>query len=97
MNGGILCAECLRKRSPISAQVNEYEELREADILCPLSKAALAALQYCASAPLERLFSFELSDSEDLRLFLAATETYLLSHIGHGFRTLDFYRSMKEP
>ena len=91
MNGGVVCADCLRKKSNLP--INE-DEARNANLLCPLSPAALAALRYVATAPLARLFSFELSDGEDLRLFANAAETYLLSHVGHGFRTLDFYHEI---
>ena len=91
MNGGIVCADCIRKNAnlPIAE-----DEARNANLLCPLSPAVLAAMRYVASAPLARLFSFELSDGEDLRLFANAAETYLLSHVGHGFRTLDFYHEI---
>ena len=97
MNGAILCADCLRKRGRTPNANAVYDDLREADVLCPLTPAALAAIRYVAGAPMERLFSFELTDAEDLRLFAGAAETYLLSHIGHGFDTLDFYRSMRTP
>jgi DNA repair protein RecO (recombination protein O) len=97
MNGALLCAECLRTRGQIARPDSVYDDLREAEVLCPLSPAAHAALVYAATAPLSRLFSFELADAEDLRLFAAAAETYLLSHVGHGFDTLDFYRSLRMP
>lgn len=94
MNGGVVCAECIRRGSG-TPHTEDGEGLR--DLLCPLSPASLAALRYCATAPLSRLLSFELTDGEDQRLFSAAAETYLLSHVGHGFRSLDFYRDMKGP
>ena len=97
MNGGILCAECLRKKPPAQQGTPTYDDLREAEVICPMTPSVFAALRYCSTAPLERLFSFELKESEEMRLFSSAAETYLLSHIGHGFRTLDFYRAMKEP
>ncbi|MBO5294629.1 MAG: DNA repair protein RecO [Clostridia bacterium] len=95
MNGAVLCAECLRKRGREASKMGDYgDDLREADVLCPLSPASFAALRYVATAPLSRLFAFELKDGEDLRLFASATETYLLSHVGHGFGTLDFYANL---
>ncbi len=97
MNGAILCADCLRKRGRTPSANAVYDDLCEADVICPLSPSALAAIRYVADAPIERLFSFDLTDGEDLRLFANASETYLLSHIGHGFDTLDFYRSMRTP
>ena len=97
MNGAILCADCLRRRGRADrSNTGAYDDLRETDVLCPLSPASFAAIRYVATAPLSRLFAFELPDGEDLRLFGIAAETYLLSHVGHGFSTLDFYRSMWE-
>ena len=96
MNGALLCADCLHKRAPAGAQNGAYDDIREADVLCPLSAASRAALCYCISAPVERLFSFELKDGEDLRLFSAAAETYLLSHLGRGFSSLEFYHTMRK-
>jgi hypothetical protein len=72
-----------------------YDDIREADVLCRLSCAAYAAFSYAVQAPLARLFAFELSDPEDRELFAKAAETYLLSHLGHGFDTLNFYHSMR--
>ena len=97
MNGSLLCAECLRKRGRSTPRDGVYDDLREADVLCPLSHAAFTALRYVATAPLSRLFAFDLPDGDDLRLFSTAAETYLLSHVGHGFGTLDFYRSFQDP
>lgn len=96
MNGSFLCPDCLSKRSPAKIREGDYDDLREAEILCPLSPAAADAFRYVLRAPIERLFSFELSDAEDLRAFSKAAETYLLSHIGHGFDSLRFYHTMRE-
>lgn len=99
MNGSLLCAECMRgrERTGKPSPNSVYDDLREADVLCPLSAASHAALRYAVTAPQERIFSFEMKDENDLRLFSAAAETYVLSHIGHGFDTLQFYHSMKMP
>ncbi len=97
MNGALLCAECLNKRGKSAHALAAYDEIREADVICPLSDASSAAIRYVASVPLSRLFSFELSDADDLHAFSACAETYLLSHIGHGFETLNFYHTMREP
>ncbi len=97
MNGALLCSECLSKRGRQAAMRDEHmDPAHFSDVLCPLTPAAVAAVRYCVTAPLSRLFAFELADAEDLRLFCAAAETYALSHIGHGFATLDFYRAMQE-
>ena len=94
MNGALVCSDCL-KRSGGTTQVPTGDEPTRTDVLCPLSSAVLAAMRYAMTAPLSRLFSFELTDAEDQRLFETAAQTYLLSHVGHGFRSLDFYREMK--
>ena len=95
MNGGILCGECLHKAANKPRASAAYDDLREAEVLCQITPAVLAALRYTVDAPPQRIFSFDLSDAEDLRLFAHSTETYLLSHIGHGFDTLNFYREMR--
>lgn len=97
MNGSFLCADCLSKRKPAAQSNTVYDDIREADVLCGLSPAAYAAFSYAIEAPLERLFAFELIDPDDKNLFEKAAETYLLSHLGHGFDTLNFYRSMQTP
>lgn len=95
MNGSLICPECL-SRAGGNLKKGEYaDELREAEILSRLSAAAAAALRYCLGAPLNRLFAFELSESEDLQAFAKSAETYLLSHIGHGFESLRFYRELR--
>lgn len=95
MNGAILCADCLRGQAPKKISPTSYDEIREAELLCPLSPAVLAALRYAAYAPIERIFSFELKDADDLRAFSKTAESYLLSHLGRGFDSLNFYYSMR--
>ena len=58
--------------------------------------SALAALRYCLFAPMERLFSFEIKDEQDRHAFSKAAQTYLLSHLGRGFDSLNFYLSMRQ-
>ena len=96
MNGGVLCGECLHKGMNKPRQSGAYDDIREAEILCQITPAVLAALRYAMDAQPQRLFGFALADAEDLHLFAHAAETYLLSHIGHGFDTLTFYKSMRE-
>lgn len=97
MDGALLCADCLsagENKIPTGAYA---DELREAQILSRMPSAVLAAFRYCLHAPLERLLSFTLTDPEDLACFSHAAETYLLSHLGHGFESLRFYYSLREP
>ncbi len=95
MNGALLCADCLRRQAPKRITPESYDEVREAELLCPLSPASLSALRYASYAPMERIFSFELKDGEDLQSFSKAAESYLLSHLGRGFDSLNFYYSMR--
>ena len=94
MNGALLCPECLSKGGEVKR--GDYaDELRETEILSRAPAAAVAALRFCIAAPLNRLHAFELKDPADLAAFSKLTETYLLSHIGHGFETLRFYRELR--
>ncbi len=95
MNGALICEECHGRRQRDPRRLASGEDLREAEILVLLSRSAYAAMRYCAEAPLNRLLSFALPEEEDVRLFSKAAETYLLSHIGHGFDSLDFYHTMR--
>ncbi len=95
INGAILCADCRSSVKEIPESDVYADELREARIIGILSPAVSAAFRYCLSAPLERLFSFELKEPDDLKSFSKLCETYLLSHIGHGFDSLNFYHTMR--
>ncbi len=98
MNGALLCSECLHKRSTlVPKHAHTYDDLREAEVLSPMTAAACAALFYCVTAPVERIFAFDLKEGADLRAFSSAAQTYLLSHLGRGFDSLNFYHSMREP
>lgn len=97
MNGALLCSDCLQKKGKRVSLPNAYDDIREAEVLCPLTPASAAAMRYVLSTPQSRLFAFDLCDPDDLRVFAVSAETYLLSHVGHGFDTLDFYHTMREP
>ncbi len=96
MNGALLCPDCLQKRGREVPRTGAYDDIRQADILCPISGAVREALRYCIGAPLSRLFSFELKDADDRHALCKTTETYLLSHLGRGFDSLDFYHTMQK-
>ena len=61
----------------------------------PLPKGVLAALRYICSCPLERVFSFSLSD-EGLHILSEITEQYLMAQVDHDFTALAFYKSLFE-
>lgn len=96
MNGAIICPKCLSEAGR-TAKIGDYaDELREAEIRAVLPAAVVAAMRYCLTVPLNRLFAFELADANDLSVFAKQTELYLLSHVGHGFESLRFYHKMRE-
>jgi len=98
MNGCLLCRKCKKKLSDAEYLVRDvtidtYESL-EPVIKKVISSSTLAALRYVVDSRCERLFSFKLED-EALVEFSDVCEKYLLHHIGHGFSTLEFYKSVK--
>ena len=96
MNGALICSDCLNKRGEAHGRYSRhsYDDVREASVLIPLNPASLAAIRYVLSSPAEKLFSFALSEGEDLKMFSRACEGYLLNHLGHGFDSLDLYYSI---
>lgn len=96
MNGALLCEDCTRKRGREAKNVGVYDDVREATVICPISNAVREALRYCIQAPLSRLFSFELTEEDDRYALCKAAETYLLSHLGRGFDSLEFYHAMRK-
>lgn len=89
MNGSLLCEDCLRRGGALT----QDEESRGEELLCPLTPSVTAAMRYCIHSPAERLFSFAFSDGEELASFARVAETYILSHLGRGFKTLEYYHS----
>lgn len=90
--GGIIECRCCRERA---AKLRiEHPDPHEAHIVSILSEGAKIALGYSVHSPIERIFSFNISD-EDMRLFSHASEEYLLNQIGHSFRSLEFYKDVK--
>ena len=90
MGGIIECRACHERRE--MARI-EHEDPHESHIICILSEGAKIALGYCIYSPLERLFSFNISN-EDMRLFSRSAEEYLLNQLGHSYKSLDFYKSV---
>lgn len=92
MNGRILCPECMRKESlkAVKEQATS-EDIREAVIMLPMSPSVTEAVRYVLSCETGRMLAFTLTDAE-LTSFAKVAETYLLSHLGHGFDTLEFYK-----
>jgi len=90
MGGIIECADCRDERARVHA---EHPDPHETHVICILSESAKIALGYVVYSPLERLFAFNIAD-DDMRLFSRAAEEYLLNQLGHGYKTLDFYKTV---
>ncbi|MBR2381169.1 MAG: DNA repair protein RecO [Clostridia bacterium] len=95
-NGALICSECLNRRGQIVKKNLSlaYDDIRERNVLIPLTPASRSAIRFSIGAPAEKIFSFSLSEAEDLKTFSKACEEYLLYHLGHGFDSLDLYHSI---
>ena len=90
MGGEIECADCRHSRALTRS---DYDSVHEARIICQLTEGARAALEYSIHAPIEKIFSFNVSD-EDMRLFSRAAEEYILNQLERSFRSLEFYKEV---
>ena len=66
----------------------------ESGIGMPLTESGLKALRYIIGANPKKFLSFELS-GESLNRMADLTEAYLMTQLERGFRTLDFYKSIR--
>lgn len=81
LNEGVLhCARCRR-------------ELGEDGVSLPVDAPALAALRHIVYGEPKRLFSFALPPAS-MEVFSGLCESFLLTQLERGFRTLDFYKSI---
>lgn len=58
-----------------------------------LSPTVLAALRHVVYAPLEKVFSFAIPEDQ-YPVLEQVSETFLLSQLDRGFKTLDFYHTL---
>ncbi len=91
MSGHIECEKCRAQSNMTREWVDEGYERR---IIRTITEGAKMAICYCIYAPLEKLFSFKISE-EDMRLFSKATEEYLINQVEHTYKTLEFYKSIQ--
>ena len=93
--GGICtCRECRAYAASARREgtvITEGEEARRPVLI--LSPGVRAALRYVMECPIERIFSFRVSESDEEALCVCA-EQYLLHHLGRGFDTLKFYKEV---
>jgi DNA repair protein RecO (recombination protein O) len=59
-----------------------------------LNPALLRAMRFIIFSPNEKIYKFELGE-KNLRELGFITESYLLYHLGRGFRTLDYFKRVK--
>ena len=64
-------------------------------ISLPLDPSALSALRYIVYGDPRKLFSFTLP-KESLETLSGVAEGFLLTQLERGFRTLDFYKSLRQ-
>ncbi len=103
MNGRLICGECYdtlyRVHLDIAAahlppNVPLCDEHGQQILFRRLNTSALRAMQYVLYTDPKRQFSFSV-EGEGILLFRDACETYLLHHVGHGYKTLSFYKSLE--
>ena len=91
MGGSLTCYGCHEREARIHALP---ENPHESQTVCILTEGAKIALAYCIHSPLERIFSFRISD-DDMQLFSRAAEEYLVNHLERSFKSLEFYKEVK--
>ena len=91
MAGSIKCYNCHEKAASMRL---EPENPHESQAVCILTEGAKFALGYCIYCPLEKIFSFRISD-EDMELFSRAAEEYLINQLERSFKSLEFYKEVK--
>lgn len=92
------CALC--GREPEQARLHLREGLLHCrgckiggGISLPVNPAVLSAMRYIIQCDSKRLFSFRV-DEESARQLESVCESYVLTQLERGFRTLDFYKSL---
>lgn len=87
LNGDFVCPDCVVSAA---AQDAFAEQNGYTGSYCIVNPSVMGAIEYVSSAPIERVFSFTLTD-EAFALFSACSEKYLLNQVGKAFMTLDMY------
>lgn len=81
LQGGVLtCRRCAEKQPPDTA---------------PVGGNVLAAMRHILYSPLDKAFSFSMT-ADGLKALANASEAFLLTQLGRGFHTLDFYHTFTE-
>ncbi len=77
--------------SPVQGVLSCGDCHRPSDL--PITAGVLSALRHIVYAPIDKCFSFSLSD-EGLQTLSCVCERFLLAQLDRGFKTLDFYHSL---
>jgi len=77
-SGKIICDSCLTGKDNFSV---------------PLTKGMLYALRHIVYSPIDKIFSFEVSDKA-LKILSKLSEDYLKYHLDTNFKTLEFYNGL---
>ena len=94
LEGTCTCRDCREYAASVRQEgtlITEGEETRRPVLI--LSPGVRAAMRYVMECPIERIFSFRVSDA-DADALSVSCEQYLLHHLGRGFDTLKFYKEV---
>ena len=90
--GGLICTSCRRRRESLAA----LSKGEQHNVFSMLTPAALHAIRFTLSTPMEKMLSFRLEDKGDEALFSRAGELFLRYHLDAEFPSLQMYRQMKK-
>ena len=90
--GGLLCPSC-RRRHETLAQLSQQRA--DATPMVLLTPAALHAIHFTLSTPLEKMLAFRLEDERDADIFTRAGGLFLRYHLDADFPALQMYHQMK--
>lgn len=91
--GGLLCPSCRRRHESLAQLARQRAEQSPMVLLSP---AALQAIRFTLSTPMEKMFAFRLEDERDEEMFTRAGEVFLRYHLDVDFPSLRMYHEMKE-
>ncbi|MBE6547317.1 MAG: DNA repair protein RecO [Ruminococcaceae bacterium] len=96
LGGRIMCAECFNDRGAQMKKIkNDFDDIREASVICRMTSSVAVALKFILGSPSEKIFSFDIKDEDELAMLSKLSETYVTSHLGRSFDSLEFYNAVK--
>lgn len=98
IGGQLTCGACFASISEAASEEAQAMRVFSADdmpqLLIDIPPAALTAMRYLTTVPLERAFAFCIEDPLQRDAFYEICERYLLSQLGRDFQTLRFYHTL---